>query len=332
MPLTLLGGSRKPYPAPLDRWSLMTLPWHFQGLRAPIPQLANPAGGYYGWFEPALSWIEPSQRTLVYQTKDAAGDRLYGLSLSGAYLESGQTYAQYPGVDYTQGGLADLNAQIDEIILGALPGQPRGVRLFCAGDGQGSGPGYSNPVGRTYGWDWLMGYTPTLIQSLDFRTAYCQFYAGYDDIFYGWSRDQFAQWSALVRKLCPTAVVGLEHDIGHTPLGEGNADYQSGGALTDCDIISSEYNSDPYLTHDDAVWQVNGRLRYANQPYNRPPDQPSGDDPTPPAYFEDSPRGPRLHEMMEWSTYWDVRGGCTPEGIDADRGYLRTMSPNALCA
>lgn len=324
MSLILLGTSRAAYPKPLDRWSLMTAPWHFQGLRVPIDNL-------FGWFEPALAWIDKSKRPQVYAVKDAAGDQLYGLSLSGAYRESGQPYAQYAGVDFTK-DLAGLNALIDEIITGAQPGKPRTVRLFCAGDGQGSGPGYNNTDGLSYGCDWLINYAPTLVKSLGFRMAYVQIYFGYDDIFYGWSPQQVAQCGAIFRALYPSVVLGIEHDIGHIPLGEGGGDYAPGGLMTDFDIVSSEYNSDPYLVHDNNVWQINGRLRYPAQPYNRPSDQPAGDDPDPPAYLEDSPRGPRVHEMMEWSTYWDVRGQCTPDGIDQDRAYLKAMSPDSLIA
>jgi hypothetical protein len=286
-----------------------------------------------GWFEPALAWIAKADRPKVYAVKQAAGDRLYGVSLSGAYLESGQPYAQFPGVDFSQ-DLPSLNALIDEIL-------PYGyVRLFLAGDGQGAGPGYNDPVGRTYGHDWLMANFERVVASLGWRAQFIQFIPGYDAIFYGWSPEQVAAFGALfeasVRVKYPHAVLVLEHDIGHPPLGDGALNYGVGTQMAAYDIVASEYNGQggdtQCLVHDDNVWQINGRLRYPDDPYNRPPDQPAHDDPNPPGYFADSARGPILHECMEWATYYDVRGWCTPAGIEHDRAYLRAMVPNSLIA
>lgn len=322
MSLLTLTGSRR-QPSPPDRMTLMRKPWHFQGLRVPID-------GLTGWFDPALAWIDASKRPQVYATKDAAGDLLYGLALSGQYNEPGQPYAQYAGVDFSK-NLPALNALYDEI----LAGNPnRAVRLFCAGDSQGAGPGYNDPQGMTYGHDWLMAFFPTLVASLGWRCRFTQFYPGFDSVFYGWDPSQVQAFGSLVRATLsdPNIVLGIEHDVGHIPVGNGPADYAPGGMMDGYDLISSEYFCSPYLQHTDAVWQVNARARYASDPYNRPPDQPSGDDPNPPAYFQDSPRGPRLHECLEWATYCDVRGNCTPAGIDQDRAYLRAMVPNSLIA
>jgi hypothetical protein len=286
-----------------------------------------------GWFEPALAWIAKADRPKVYAVKQAAGDRLYGVSLSGAYLESDQPYAQFPGVDFSQ-DLPSLNALIDEIL-------PYGyVRLFLAGDGQGAGPGYNDPVGRTYGHAWLMANFERVVASLGWRAQFIQFIPGYDAIFYGWSPEQVAAFGALfeatVRVKYPHAVLALEHDIGHPPLGDGALNYGVGTQMAAYDIVASEYNGQggdtQCLVHDDNVWQINGRLRYEDQPYHRPADQPAGDDPDPPGYFADSARGPILHECMEWATYEDVRGWCTPAGIENDRAYLRAMVPNSLIA
>lgn len=322
--LLYLGGTSSPRPPVPDRKTLCTAPWHFQGLRVSLPYF--PANT--GWFEPALSWIPKEDRPKVYDVKQAAGDKLYGLSYSGAYMEPGQPYEQFVGMDFSK-DLPALNAQIDEIL-------PRGyVRLFLAGDGQGSGPGYNDPVGRTYGHDWLMNNFEPLVKSLGDRWRFIQFYPGYDAIFYGWEPDQVVEFGDLFRSLLPDGVLGIEHDIGHIPLGEGDSDYGVGKRMQAYDIVSSEYNGQGGLTqclvHDDAVWQINGRLRYPSQPYNRPSDQPAWDDPNPPGYMADCPRGEIFHEMMEWATYYDVRGWCTPEGIENDRQYQKAMSPWALC-
>src|SRR5690348_4440172 len=158
----LTGGKGSALPPPPTREELMWKRWHFQGLRVPVDNLT-------GWFEPALAWIDRSKRASVYSVKDAAGDQLYGISLSGAYREINQPYEQYAGYDFTK-DLPGLNSLIDEILTG---GPGRAIRLFCAGDGQGSGPNYNNTDGLTYGCDWLLNYTPTLIEALGDRWRYC---------------------------------------------------------------------------------------------------------------------------------------------------------------
>jgi hypothetical protein len=35
---------------------------------------------------------------------------------------------------------------------------------------------------------------------------------------------------------------------------------------------------------------------------------------------------------MEWAIYEDVRGWCTPAGIENDRAYLRAMVPHSRVA
>jgi hypothetical protein len=332
MSIILLSGGASGGSGPLippDRRTLITKPWHFQGLHVPIDNLP-------GWFEPALAWIDKAKRPEVYRVKEAAGDRLYGVSLSGSYLEDNVPYNQYAGYDFSK-DLPGLNALVDEI----LARNPlNAVRLFLAGDGQGNGPGYNDPVGSTYGHDWLMANFDRVQKSLDWRCQFIQFIPGYDAIFYGWDPSQVVAFGELfeatVRARYPHAVLVIEHDIGHIPLGEGDSDYGVGKRMQRYDMVASEYNgqggNSQCLVHDNAVWQINGRLRNPGQPYNRPSDQPDGDDPNPPAYLADGPRGETFHEIMEWATYYDSRGQCTSQAIENDRQYLRAMSPAALVA
>lgn len=335
----MTSGKGKPLPPkPPTREELMRAPWHFQGLRVPIP-------GLFGWFEPAIAWVPRAQRALIYQTKESAGDKMYGVSISSAYKEAGQPFENYAGYDFTK-DLPGLNALVDEI-LGRRPGNV--IRLFCSADGQSVVPegGYNDPVGLTYGHDIMMQLMPGILKSLGpDRCRFLQIYAGYDGIFYAHSPDQIVQWGAMIRQYAPDSVQGIEYAVppgGGIPLGNGEADYMAGqgdnrvgGRMDDYDIISSEYDgqgSDTQcLVHNDNVWQMNGRLRRPGDPYNRPPDQPSGDDPNPPAYLHDNSRGFRLGERMEWATYYDVRGQCTVEAIENDRNYQRAQSSDALVA
>jgi hypothetical protein len=88
--------------------------------------------------------------------------------------------------------------------------------------------------------------------------------------------------------------------------------------MVDYDTILSEFAT----VHEDSFWQVAGRMV---DPYNRPPDQPAGDDPNPPKYLAvDSPRGPYVYVGFEPTTggaYQWVRGQCTVQNVQDVRHY-----------
>ena len=90
------------------------------------------------------------------------------------------------------------------------------VDLTLAGDGLGIGPGYNDPVGKTYGHGWLVNNLERIIRALQGDntperpdlTPYIIFRPGWDAVFYGWGgeegRDDKSQyglrWRWLDRK------------------------------------------------------------------------------------------------------------------------------------
>jgi len=214
------------------------------------------------------------------------------------------------------------------------------IKFSLAGDGLSKGePGnrpYNDPQGWTYGYEWLMEnleriLTPMMNYQGKNLTKFIQFVPGYDGVFYGWSPDggevpdrqpdRVIKFGQLFRKILPEGYLGIEHTPGNIPVGEGSNDYKPGGRMDNFDTIYSEY--DPWNLHQDSTWQILGRFC---RPYNRPPDQPAGDDPNPDYYLLDNSRGKRFYIIYEYKTYRWVRGCPLSEVLEAAR-YLHAMAP-----
>jgi hypothetical protein len=122
------------------------------------------------------------------------------------------------------------------------------------------------------------------------------------------------------RHILPKGFLSIEHTPGNIPVGEGGGDYQPGGLMTTFDTMMGEYNT----FHEDSYWQIAGRMLDV---YNRPPDQPRGDDPNPPKYLgPDSPRGPFFYVVFEPTkdgVYEWCRGRCTIESMKQEDAYIR---------
>jgi hypothetical protein len=103
-----------------------------------------------------------------------------------------------------------------------------------------------------------------------------------------------------MRALSGNCYLGIEHNQGHIPLGEGGDDYKPGGRMQNFDVIFGEFDDSPDPnTGNDSIWQICGRMI---RPYNRPPDQPGNDDPNPPFYMNyPNPRGQFYYVGFEYS-------------------------------
>jgi hypothetical protein len=157
---------------------------------------------------------------------------------------------------------------------------------------------------------------------------------GWDGVFYGYTPQHVQEFGDTARQLSPGGYVGIEHNTGHIPVGNGPADYDQGGMMTSYDLILSEFDDGTTLqgTANDSVWQIVGRL---TRPYNRPPDQPVNDDPNPPFYLAPgSPRGPYYYGCFEFEEYswvhqWntlDQNGrDALQQQIAEERKYLRMI-------
>lgn len=303
-------GLVQPLPPVPNREQVCRVHTTFQGLTVATAQF-----GSLPWFGAALSWLTPQDRQAVYAAKRAAGDTHCELVLSGSYTEPGQAYQNIPGRDLSS-DLSALVALVDEIVrAGFTP------MLFLAGDGQ-SNPagGYNDPVGQTYGHQWLMAHLSAVTESLGDLCAYVLFLPGFDGIFYGWDPAQVAAFGVRFRELLPNGYLGIEFNTGHLPVGNGPGDYAPGGPMQAYDVIVCEF--DRPLTQD-STWQIAARL--LGPAYRRPAEEPAGDDPTPPFYLKDgTPRGPYFTVAYEYDTYYWVRGLPASE-VDASRAYLRAI-------
>ena len=296
-------------------------------------------------FGPETTTLSDSDLHSYCQQLAARGYTHGEIAISWQYDEATYHYP-VPGRDLSN-NLDELARRI-RIMIHYFTG---GVVLFLAGDGRSNPPqrgvphGYNDPQGWTYGHEWLMDNLPHIVHGLQNSafgdvTPYVVFCPGYDGVFYGWGNvagetgDQQPQrvvdYGNLLRSLLPDCVSAIEHDTGHIPVGEGGSDWAAGGRMLVFDVVLSEFNWwSPGSPAGDAVWQIVGRLWH---PYQRPMDQPSGDDPNPPYYLgTPTPRGPVIYVPYEYGTYQWVRQLVSESEVKANRNYLRSLGPTTVC-
>jgi hypothetical protein len=312
-------------------------------------------GAIPAWFYGAL---DAEDRARARDAHRAAGDTHLPFPVTEAYREGGTLWppALADGYDYTQ-DMDTYRAIAHETIAA-------GFFLDCplGGDGLSTGAGYNDPVGRTYGHQWLMGNLERLIRALQGDgtaarpdlTPYICFRPGWDAVFYGWGgpepSTQKAQHRLRWRRVRGAAVTPFSTkeldeqqqrvkkfgeqfrqilpdgylSIEHTP---GNIPCGEGGGDYAPGGLMTTYDTimGEYNTfHEDSYWQIAGRML---DEYHRPPDQPRGDDPNPPKYLgPDCPRGPYFYVVFEPTTngvYEWCRGRCTREAMQQEDAYIR---------
>ncbi len=317
-----------PPPSPGSRDAACMVNCSMQGLTVTTGQYGN-----LPYYEAIISWLNAADRQACYTAKKAIGNTHCGIVLSGQYASSGQAYTNIPGKDLSQ-DLGTLSTLIIEIITaGFVP------ILFLAGDGIGAGPGYNDPLGWTYGWQWLMNNLGRVVAALQTSsngdlTNQILFSPGFDGVFYGWGvpgevpdlqPSRVQQFGALFRSLLPNGYLAIEHGIGTIPVGGGPADYNAGGPMRNYDVILSEF--DPWAgLHVDSCWQVAGRL--LGPAWRRPPpsDMPPADDPNPPFYLQaGTPRGQYYTCGFEFDTYNWVRNKVSAADVVNHRQYLQSL-------
>lgn len=252
-----------------------------------------------------------------------------------------------PDFNYPVPGL-DLAYNLEEVArrLDLIIRQGMFVKFSMAGDGlsvnddpqQGQ---YNDPHGWTYGYEWAMINLERVLGFLsDYLghdlTEFCIFVPGYDAVFYGWGKEgevpdlqpqRVIEFGNHFRSIKPDGKLGIEHSDGKIPVGNTTLDWTTNGPLDAYDSLLSEYN--PFNLHSDSAWQIIGRC---SRPYNRPPDQPAGDDPNPPYIIQDCSRGKRFYIMYELLTYLWVRNEVTIEECNNEYDYFTEMAPMAtLC-
>jgi hypothetical protein len=312
-------------PAP-SRDQVCALRTSLQGLTYTTAQY----GAFPAWFYAMLS---PADRAGARATHRAAGDTHITIPISEAYKEPGTLWPDElkQGYDFTQ-DLQTFRAILTEAICDGFF-----IDVPLAGDGMGAGPGYNDPVGNTYGYQWLMNELPSIVEALKGDgtepdlTPFLLFRPGWDGVFYGWGvngevpdqqPDRVRKFGEEFRRLLPNGHLAIEHTPGNIPCGEGGGDFAPGGLMRNYDTILSEFNT----VHEDSCWQVVARMVH---PYHRPADQPSGDDPNPPFYLAPgNERGryfyvafePTVGGVYEW-----CRGRCSLADVNDVRAYLRGL-------
>lgn len=280
----------------------------FQGLLVNTKQFGTLPG-----FEACLPWLYIEDRLSWYSAKKITGDThaLFQLPFGPPlYDEPNQPYnsSNFPALDWTNGNTS-IDSRTTDLIQELLLNGFNKILLFLGGDGQSGYPIASRQLE-------LLAQNDLYYHSL---YKYCVVLPGWDGVFYGWDPSQIVQLGQQFRSIWPDGYLGLEHNIGHIPLGEGGDDFKPNGRMQDYDLILSEFD---YNLHQDSTWQILGRMI---RPYNRPSDQPSGDDPNPPYYLSTpNPRGRWGYCAFEFGEYEFVRDSIVTTVIQ-NRNYLKSM-------
>ncbi len=315
-PGVVLMPAAPPVPAPPTRDQALLMNLTFQGLTCQTDQF-----GSLNWFEPAISWLSPSDRQKIYACKKAVGDTHLVLGLPAGwplYNETGNDFSpdRFGPLDWTSGEtkadgrLADLIIEVRQ--AGLIP-------VFI-----------SDETNEAASLKLVLLALDALQHSLygDITNQVGAYLPGWDGVFYGWpDPHSIPLWATQVRAVCPDCRLGLEFNPGHIPLGSGPQDYTvsggNNGSMADYDLILGEV--DGWLTNGTTFgignWQVLKRMlgpSYIDDPGTDPGDAPW------PFYLQGgSPRGPYQFCVFEYDEYGWVRHRNSAAGIAAERAYLR---------
>lgn len=299
---------------------LMSAQYTFQGLRANCPDYDSRP---IPIFDPMADVVNDACFEAILDAHRAAGDKVIGVAISHQYSEPGVIPVLTWGRDWT-GDLPGLHNYLERIIDHGFY-----IQLHLAGDGHSiRGPNgrwvFNDPVGHTYGCEWLNETWPRIADALEDIHGYIRFLPGYDGTFYGCETDsgdavEMPKFARQFKARWADGVLGLEFNTGHIPFGEGDADWQPNGRMWLFDMVFAEFDSN---IDQDSAWQIIARLQHRKGDYRRPPEQPAGDDPDPPAYLI---RWPGVLVCFEFDTYSDVRFLTTPPQVQQKRNKLRTM-------
>jgi len=278
-----------------------------------------------------LDVLTPTDRQSAYAAMHALGDTMALFMASHAYLEPGIPPPLSTPMDWTQ-NLSGLRALLIEAISNGFL-----IDLRLAGDGESIKDAQGNyihndPVGWTYGAQWLIENFPRIVDGLGRDIApYIRWCPGFDGVWYGWTAEQIQAFGTLFRSVLPDGVLSLEFVAGVCHLGGGKSDYEPGGGLYEYDVFQSEYDTGNNGGHNDTLWQVGARM--LGPAYIRPPDQPPFDDPGAP-FSENSsnfylsvptPRGPRYTIGIEdWLYEW-CRDRCALQTVTDYRSYKQSV-------
>jgi hypothetical protein len=279
---------------------------------------------------------DAATRQRAYDLKHSVGDTHCLVALSWNYQEAG-AYAP-AGFDGTKDWPRFLGI-LDEVIAAGFF-----VSLHLAGDGlsmtQGPPWNYNDPVGWTYGWQWLTASFPDIHAQIGpTRAPFILWCPGFDGCVPGWAGPEnnwhrTNEWIQRCRSIIgPDAVLMLYLSSGYWAWSGETNDY----ATADGQQVDGVYYEGPipfgppapYPGQDsgsswDQIWQISKRLLYSA--YVRPPDQPADDDPGTIPGSHQTPRGPMVPIFLEFATYpWVRPGHISADTVAWQRAYVKAL-------
>ena len=323
------------WPEAPDRMTVLESRVPFQGFTAQTSQY----GAIRAW-GPEIGWLNDDDAAEYVQQAmaftDRSGQRFDGLEFAVSAMYRGYPV---PGQDFTK-NLPELRRRVKNAIIIGAPLGLNGVKIFCAGDGTGAGPGYNDPQGWTYGVEWLIAnfqgifdaFGPQPDDPTDLRD-WLVFLPSYDGLdAYQADRDHIVQVWQTMRKAVDAAghgYTGFEWPMGQIGLGDNYPTYtpENGGCV---DVWLLEGPACPYPPTADAdIQKLTQQTGRAIRPYVRP--SWAIDDPNPPLYIPQTcARGETVVQQYEFGTYLWVNQDVPTSVIDDQRDVLRAMCPGAV--
>ncbi len=305
----MLSAGAKRIPTPPTREVLCLGQTTQQGLTVKTAQF-----GAMPWWGGCWAWLTPADRATAARQLLEHGDTicLIQVALDGRalYDEPHQFYSpdNFPPLTQTI-------AQTVDLVREALALGFAGVWLFLDGDN------------GNYGYPVALQQTNELGPALGPLNASVVQFPGWDGVFYGYEPVSKISDFAAQARAAGAQYVGLEHNTGHIPLGEGLGDYSSTGRMKDFDVVLGEFDDARF---DGSVWEILARM--IGPAYVRPPDQPAGDDPPPVPFYLQHPsaRGPFYYRVFEYYIYGWVRG-VPASVVQASRAYFAKCGATNIC-
>lgn len=301
----------KPLPPIPSRQQVCGIQLTFQGLMMPLTTGAIP------WFELGFQCQDEPNRRIVYSTKHS----VYDTHLIVEFMKRQPVYNSIDEQPYKRMFSPDFEDRPQlfyELVREIIVNDFIPIVVFDGDNGDNPVDGYPNALRQLPILAAILGPGNPYGEDL---TPYILFARFWDGVFYGSTPENVQNFGTEFRNYIPNGYLAIEHNPGHIPVGGGPGDYQPGGMMDGYDVVCSEYD---YNVHQDSTWQIAGRT--LGPAYIRPSDQPSWDDPNPPFYLVDSPRGPRYTCAFEWQgEYFWVRGRQTAEYQQNIRNYMKAM-------
>ena len=322
-------------PMPPSRLDVLKSRVPFQGFTAQTSQF----GTIRAW-GPELGWLNDADaQSYVQQAMaltDRAGQRFDGLEFAVSGMYRGYPV---PGQDFSQ-NLPELRRRVKQAITVGAPLGLKGIKIFCAGDGTGAGPGYNDAQGWTYGVEWFLAnfqriadaFGPQPDDPTELRD-WLVFLPAYDGLdAYQADRDHIVQAWQTMRRVLDAAghgYVGFEWPQGQIGLGDNYPTYTpENGGCVDVWLLETPACTYPPTDRGD-IQKLTQQVGRAIRPYNRPPW--AVDDPNPPLYVPTvSARGETVVQLYEFGTYLWVAQHVPVDVIEQQRDVLRAMCPGAV--